>query len=177
MDVPTLIMGAHRPPTALPLLTSDVDPPRSRIPDRRAHHRRIFRYSLWIENRDCARAIAYAPYADLLWCENVPSRIYAKRENSPKLCTPNFPANCSRITAHRPSTGKKHLSDSTIASFPTRTCGYGIQIPIHHTRRIPFTEFIDVRTCAWLQDRRDGPPIRNSRKGNSAANKPHSTRP
>ena len=101
MDVPTLVV-ARTDADSAKLLTSDVDPrdqpfiaSRERTPDGFYHMRC---------GLDCAvaRAIAYAPYADLLWCEtSTPNLEEAKtfaeavrREYPDKLlaynCSPSF---------------------------------------------------------------------------------------
>jgi isocitrate lyase len=115
MGVPTLVV-ARTDADSAKLLTSDVDPRDRRFiasPDRTPEG--FYRLTCGL---DCAiaRAIAYAPYADMLWCEtSTPSleeaKVFAEgvhREFPGKLlaynCSPSF-------------NWRKFLDASTIAKF------------------------------------------------------------
>ena len=115
MDVPTLIV-ARTDADSAKLLTSDVDErdrPFISSPERTAEG--FYRIKGGVEYA-IARAIAYAPYADVLWCEtSTPDLEEAKqfaegvhRKYPGKLlaynCSPSF-------------NWKKHLDDATIAKF------------------------------------------------------------
>ena len=75
MGVPTVLVartdanGAH-------LLTSDVDERDHAVPHRRAHRRRLLPRPRR-PRAAIARGLAYAPYADLIWCET--SRAESRR--------------------------------------------------------------------------------------------------
>ncbi len=115
MGVPTLIV-ARTDAEAAKLLTSDIDE-RDRpfvLPDARTSEG-FYHVQNGIE--PCiARAIAYAPYADLIWCEtSTPDLVQAKKfaeavrkEHPNKMlaynCSPSF-------------NWKKKLDDATIAKF------------------------------------------------------------
>jgi isocitrate lyase len=114
MGVPTLIM-ARTDADSADLLTSDVDPrDREFIAGDRTPEG-FFRIRSGLKTA-IARAIAYAPYADLLWCETSKpdlkeAREFAEavhREHPGKMlaynCSPSF-------------NWRKNLDDSTIAKF------------------------------------------------------------
>ncbi len=127
MGVPTLIV-ARTDAEAAKLLTSDIDE-RDRpfvLPDARTSEG-FYHVQNGIE--PCiARAIAYAPYADLIWCEtSTPDLVQAKKfaeavrkEHPNKMlaynCSPSF-------------NWKKKLDDATIANFQTElgAMGYKFQ--------------------------------------------------
>jgi isocitrate lyase len=115
MGVPTLVV-ARTDADSAKLLTSDIDPRDHRFiasPDRTPEG--FYRLTCGL---DCAiaRAIAYAPYADMLWCEtSTPdleeAKVFAeavRREFPDKLlaynCSPSF-------------NWRKFLDASTIAKF------------------------------------------------------------
>ena len=115
MGVPTLVI-ARTDADSAKLLTSDVDPrDRPFIASRERTAEGFYRVTCGL---DCAvaRAVAYAPYADMLWCEtSTPDLAEAKafaegvhREFPGKLlaynCSPSF-------------NWRKHLDASTIARF------------------------------------------------------------
>ena len=115
MGVPTLIV-ARTDAEAAKLLTSDIDErDRPFVLDQQRTPEGFFHVQNGIE--PCiARAIAYAPYADLIWCEtSTPDLTQAKKfaEAVRKVHTNKMLAyNCS------PSFNwKKKLDDATIAKF------------------------------------------------------------
>src|SRR5215467_473467 len=118
-DVPTVVV-ARTDADSAKLLTSDVDErDRPFIVDYKAGGARtaegFFRLKGGLEMA-IARAVAYAPYADICWCEtSTPDLAQAKRfAEGVRRAYPNkiLAYNCS------PSFNwKKHLDDATIAKF------------------------------------------------------------
>ncbi len=126
MGVPTLIM-ARTDADSANLLTSDIDPrDREFLTGERTvegfyHIRGGLKAAI-------ARAIAYAPYADILWCETSKPDLQEAREFADAVhhvhpgkllaynCSPSF-------------NWKKNLDDATIASFQRdlATMGYKFQ--------------------------------------------------
>jgi isocitrate lyase len=114
MDVPTLIV-ARTDADAANLLTSDVDPRDHEFVTGKRTVEGFFEVKAGIDQA-VARGVAYAPFADLVWCEtSKPDIAQAKRfaeavhkEHPGKLlaynCSPSF-------------NWKKHLDDATIAKF------------------------------------------------------------
>ncbi len=116
MDVPTLIL-ARTDAQSAKLITSDIDERDVPFIDGKERTAEGF-YRLKGNGDDfaIARAIAYAPYADLLWCEtSTPDLAQAKRfAESVRNKFPNklLAYNCS------PSFNwKKNLDEATIAKF------------------------------------------------------------
>jgi isocitrate lyase len=114
MDVPTLVI-ARTDADSAKLLTSDIDPRDTRFCTGERTSEGFYRIRCGIEMA-IARGLAYAPHADLIWCEtSTPDLREAERfaagihEKFPdKLlaynCSPSF-------------NWKKHLDDATIATF------------------------------------------------------------
>ena len=100
-------------PTALPV-TSDVDA-RSGLLHRRAHARRLLVIRGGLDSA-IARALAYAPYADLIWCETsepILERSRAVRRRDPA----KFPGKMLAYNCSPSFNWKKKLDDATIARF------------------------------------------------------------
>src|ERR1700751_4947297 len=114
MGVPTLVM-ARTDADSANLITSDTDPRDQEFCTGERTHEGFFRVRNGLEAA-IARGIAYAPYADLLWCEtSKPDLAEAKafaegvlRDHPTKMlsynCSPSF-------------NWKKNLDDATIAKF------------------------------------------------------------
>ena len=114
LDVPTVLI-ARTDADSAKLLTSDVDPRDRDFCTGQRTPEGFFRLRGGL---DCAiaRAIAYAPYADLLWCEtSTPNLAEAKRfAETVHEAAPNkmLAYNCSPSFNWR-----KHLDATTIATF------------------------------------------------------------
>src|ERR1700674_4324530 len=122
MGAPTLIM-ARTDADSANLLTSDIDP---RDHEFLTGERTVegFYHIQGGLKAAIARAIAYAPYADILWCENSKPDLHEEREfgeDAHHLYAGKLLAyNCS------PSFNwKKNLDDSTIATFQRELAAMG----------------------------------------------------
>src|SRR6266853_288333 len=122
MGVPTLIMARTDADSAY-LLTSDIDP----------HDRKFLTGERTPEGffgirpgLKCAiaRAIAYAPYADLLWCETSKPDLQEAKEFAEGVHA-KFPGKLLAYNCSPSFNWKKHLSDSTIASFQRELAAMG----------------------------------------------------
>ncbi|MGG4166749.1 isocitrate lyase [Rossellomorea vietnamensis] len=114
MGVPTLIV-ARTDANAADLITSDVDPYDAQFITGERTPEGFFRTNAGLDQA-IARGLAYAPYADLVWCETSEPRLEEARrfaeaihaEHPGKLlaynCSPSF-------------NWKKKLDDETIAKF------------------------------------------------------------
>jgi isocitrate lyase len=114
MGVPTIVL-ARTDAEAANLITSDSRRQRQAFPDRRAHARRLLPRQERSE-QSISRGVAYAPYADLVWCETGVPDIGFAREFAQAVhaacpgkllsynCSPSF-------------NWKKNLNDKQIASF------------------------------------------------------------
>jgi isocitrate lyase len=122
MGVPTLILARTDADSAA-LLTSDIDP-RDReflTGDRTAEGFFGVRSGLKCA---IARAIAYAPYADLLWCETSKPDLQEAEEFAEGVHA-KFPGKLLAYNCSPSFNWKKHLSDSTIASFQHELAAMG----------------------------------------------------
>ena len=114
LGVPTIVL-ARTDANAANLLTSDIDENDKRFCTGERSNEGFYRTNAGIEQA-ISRGLAYAPYADLLWCETArpdleEARIFAeaiKKEFPNQLlaynCSPSF-------------NWKKNLDDATIAKF------------------------------------------------------------
>jgi isocitrate lyase len=114
LDVPTLLI-ARTDAFSATLLTTDVDPRDQRFTNGQRTDEGFYRVRNGIEAA-IARGRAYAPYADLLWCETstpdldearaFAEGIHAEHPGMPLAynCSPSF-------------NWKQHLDDATIARF------------------------------------------------------------
>ena len=76
-----------------------------------------------------ARALAYAPYADIVWCETSTPDLDEAREFAAGDPRASSPASCSRTTARRRSTGGRTSTTrrSPRSSRSSRELGYRFQ--------------------------------------------------
>ena len=151
MGVPTLIM-ARTDADSAHLLTSDIDPRDREFLTGERTPEGFFCIRGGIESA-IARAIAYAPYADLIWCETSEPDLEEARRFAEAVHA-KFPGKLLAYNCSPSFNWKKKLDDATIAKFPARAGRHGIQVPVHHAGRLPRAEPEHVRTGARLQDRR-----------------------
>lgn len=114
MGVPTVLL-ARTDAEAASLLTSDVDPNDAPFLTGERTNEGFFKVKNGLEQA-ISRGVAYAPYADLVWCETGKPDLGFAREFAEAVLTENpnqlLAYNCS------PSFNwKKNLNDSQIASF------------------------------------------------------------
>src|SRR5690554_1538046 len=114
MDVPTLLL-ARTDADAADLVTSDIDEnDRPFITGERTVEG-FFRTRAGIDQA-IARGLAYAPYADLLWCETAtPDLDYARQ--FAEAIHRQFPGKMLAYNCSPSFNWKKNLDDSTIAAF------------------------------------------------------------
>ena len=121
-DVPTLVIARTDADSAR-LLTSDVDPADAPFVTGERTPEGFFRITGGL---DCAiaRAIAYAPYADLLWCETSKPDL-AEARRFAEAVRGKFP---DRLLAYNCSPSfnwKKNLDDATIGRFQRELAAMG----------------------------------------------------
>lgn len=104
MGVPTLVI-ARTDADAADLITSDCDPYDRQFITGDRTSEGFFRTHAGIEQA-ISRGLAYAPYADLVWCETS-TRTLSWRSALPMRSMRNIRANCWPITARRRLTGRK----------------------------------------------------------------------
>jgi isocitrate/methylisocitrate lyase len=122
MGVPTLIMARTDADSAA-LLTSDIDPRDREFLTGERTTEGFFGIRSGLKCA-IARAIAYAPYADLLWCETSKPDLQEAREFAEGVHA-KFPGKLLAYNCSPSFNWKKHLPDSTIANFQRELAAMG----------------------------------------------------
>ena len=126
LDVPTLLI-ARTDANAATLITSDVDPRDQQFLMGERTPEGFFKTRHGIEAA-IARGLAYAPYADLVWCEtSTPDLEQARR--FAEAIHERFPEKLLAYNCSPSFNWKRKLDDATIASFQARlgALGYKFQ--------------------------------------------------
>ncbi|PLR31145.1 isocitrate lyase [Chimaeribacter californicus] len=114
LGVPTLLV-ARTDADAADLLTSDCDPYDSRFLTGERTPEGFFCTHAGIEQA-ISRGLAYAPYADLVWCETSTPDLAAAREFADAIHA-RFPGKLLAYNCSPSFNWKKNLDDATIARF------------------------------------------------------------
>ncbi|MBV9341393.1 MAG: isocitrate lyase [Acidobacteria bacterium] len=114
LGVPTLVM-ARTDANSAQLLTSDIDGRDRRFITGERTAEGFFRIRGGLECA-IARAIAYAPYADLIWCETSEPNLDEARRFSAAVHA-QYPGKLLAYNCSPSFNWKKKLDDSTIANF------------------------------------------------------------
>lgn len=124
LGVPTLLV-ARTDADAADLITSDCDPYDSQFITGERTHEGFFRTHAGIEQA-IARGLAYAPYADIVWCEtSTPDLALAQR--FAEAIHQRFPGKLLAYNCSPSFNWKKNLDDHTIATFQDRLAAMGYQ--------------------------------------------------
>ncbi|MEN9938680.1 MAG: hypothetical protein RLZZ387_5259 [Chloroflexota bacterium] len=126
LDVPTLLV-ARTDAHAAALLTTDVDPYDHAFVTGERTSEGFFRVKSGLEAA-IARGLAYAPYADLIWCETSTPDLGEAREFAQAIHE-KFPGKLLAYNCSPSFNWKKKLDDATIATFQRRLgeMGYKFQ--------------------------------------------------
>src|SRR5262245_22745106 len=114
MDVPTLLI-ARTDADSAKLLTSDVDPRDRAFCTGERTAEGFYRIHGGIPMA-IARGLAYAPYADLIWCETSTPDLHEARQFAEGIHA-QFPGKMLAYNCSPSFNWKKHLDDATIAKF------------------------------------------------------------
>jgi len=114
MGVPTLIM-ARTDADSAHLLTSDIDPRDRAFCTGERTTEGFFRIRGGIESA-IARGLAYAPYADLLWCETSHPDLEEARQFADPIHA-KYPGKMLAYNCSPSFNWRKHLDEATIARF------------------------------------------------------------
>jgi isocitrate/methylisocitrate lyase len=122
LDVPTVLI-ARTDADSAKLLTSDVDERDRQFLSGERSPEGFFRYQGGL---DCAiaRGLAYAPYADLIWCETSTPDLEEARAFAEAIRA-EFPGKMLAYNCSPSFNWKKHLDDSTIAKFQRELAAMG----------------------------------------------------
>ncbi len=120
--VPTLIV-ARTDAEAADLLTSDIDPNDRPFCTGERTQEGFFKTRNGLDQA-ISRGLAYAPYADLIWCETgKPDVEFARR--FAEAIHARFPGKLLAYNCSPSFNWKKHLDDDTIAGFQKTIAGFG----------------------------------------------------
>src|SRR5579872_5296064 len=122
MDVPTLIL-ARTDANSAQLLTSDVDPRDREFLTGERTPEGFFGIRAGIESA-IARAIAYAPYVELIWCETSHPDLDEARQFAEAVHA-KFPGKMLAYNCSPSFNWKQKLDDATIARFQTELAAMG----------------------------------------------------
>jgi isocitrate lyase len=122
MGVPTLIMARTDADSAT-LITSDVDPRDRAFMTGERTPEGFFRFRAGLEAA-IARGLAYAPYADMIWCETSKPDLDEARHFAEGIRA-RYPGKMLAYNCSPSFNWKKNLDDSTIARFQTELAAMG----------------------------------------------------
>ena len=114
MDVPTLVI-ARTDADSAKLLTSDVDPRDKAFCTGERTSEGFYRIRCGIEMA-IARGLAFAPYADLIWCETSTPDLHEAKQFADGVHA-KFPGKMLAYNCSPSFNWKKHLDEPTIAKF------------------------------------------------------------
>ena len=114
MDVPTLVI-ARTDADSAKLLTSDVDPRDKAFCTGDRTSEGFYRIRCGIEMA-IARGLAFAPYADLIWCETSTPDLHEAKQFAGGIHA-KFPGKLLAYNCSPSFNWKKHLDEATIAKF------------------------------------------------------------
>jgi isocitrate lyase len=114
MGVPTLLV-ARTDADSAKLLTSDIDPRDRPFMNGKRTTEGFYEIKAGVEAA-IARALAYAPYADLVWCETSTPDLAQARQFAEGVHA-KFPGKLLAYNCSPSFNWKKHLDDATIARF------------------------------------------------------------
>jgi isocitrate lyase len=134
LDVPTVLV-ARTDANSAKLLTSDIDPRDRAFLTGARTPEGFFELQGRARCRD-RRGLAYAPYADLLWCET--SHADPRRGAAFRRCDPSrFPGKLLAYNCSPSFNWSATLDASTIGRFQDALGDDGLRVPVRHARRLP----------------------------------------
>ena len=148
MGVPTLIV-ARTDAEAADLLTSDIDANDQPFTTGERTAEGFYKTRNGLDQA-ISRGLAYAPYADLVWCETgKPDLEFARR--FAEAIHAKYPGKLLAYNCSPSFNWKKNLDDATIAKFQKELAGDGLQVPVHHPGRLPRAQLRHVPPGARLR--------------------------
>ncbi len=145
LDVPTVLI-ARTDANAAHLITSDCD---ERDKPFLTGERTVEGFYGMRGGLDAAiaRGLAYAPYADMVWCETSEPNL-AEAERFARAIHAQYPGKLLAYNCSPSFHWRAKLKDQEIASFQRDLASMGYQFPIRHSGRISHLESLRVRTCS-----------------------------
>ena len=137
MGVPTLVMARTDADSAT-LLTSDIDLRDRAFCTGERTSEGFFHIRGGIESA-IARGLAYAPFADLIWCETSHPDLEEAREFADAIHA-KYPGKLLAYNCSPSFNWRKNLDDETIARFQTELARMGYKYPVRDPGRLPRIE-------------------------------------
>ena len=152
LGVPTLIV-ARTDANGAKLVTSDIDATDAPFLTGERTEEGFFRSKGGLDAA-IARGLAYAPYADLIWCETSEPNLEEARRFAGAIHAV-YPGKMARLqllalVQLEAQAGRKLHRNVRAAARRD-----GLQVPVHHAGRLPRAKPLDVRASARLQESRD----------------------
>ena len=154
MGVPTLIV-ARTDAEAADLLTSDIDPNDQPFLTGERTAEGFFKTHKGLDQA-VSRGLAYAPYADLVWCETGKPDLEFARQFAQAIHA-KYPGKMLAYNCSPSFNWKRNLDDATIARFQTELAAMGYRFQFITLAGIPRPELFDVpsgpRLCTPADER------------------------
>ena len=152
LDVPTVLV-ARTDALSAALLTSDIDEYDREFVTGERTAEGFFRVRDGIDAA-IARGLAYAPYADLIWCETSTPDLGEAKAFADAIHE-RFPGKLLAYNCSPSFNWRKHLDDATIASFQEQLGEWGYRFQFITLAGLPLAERRDVRAREGLRRRLD----------------------
>ena len=114
-----------------------------------------------------ARGLAYAPYADLVWMRDLARPTSDEAREFAEAIHAEFPGKLLAYNCSPSFNWRQHLDDDDDRAVPARARRDGLQVPVHHPRRLPRAQRVDVRARARVRGRGDAAPTCGCRSASS----------
>ena len=150
--VPTVLV-ARTDAEAADLLTSDVDERDRRSSPASARPKASTASTRGLDQA-IARGLAYAPYADLLWCETGTARSGRSARKFAEAIHAKLPGQAARLQLLAVVQLEEEARRRDDRQVPARAGRDGLQVPVHHAGRLPRAELFDVRAGPRLRAQR-----------------------
>ena len=151
--VPTVLV-ARTDADAADMITSDVDERDHEFITGERTEEGFYRTNAGVEQA-IARALSYAPYADLIWCEtSEPDHDHARR--FAEAVHEQFPGKLLAYNCSPSFNWRSKLSDDEIEGFQDELAKLGYAFQFVTLARLPHAQPVDVRAGRRLPRPRDG---------------------
>ena len=162
MGVPTLIM-ARTDADSAHLLTSDIDPRDHAFVTGERTSEGFFRIRGGLDSA-IARGLAYAPFADLIWCETSEPNLEEARRFADAIHA-QYPGQIAGLQLLAFLQLEEEARSGHHRQLPARVGEDGIQVPVRDAGRLPRAQPEHVRVGARLQGCRDDRLLASAGKG------------
>ena len=150
----TTLVIARTDANAADLLTTDADPYDAGFLTGERTSEGFYKVQAGIEQA-ISRGLAYAPYADMVWCETAKPDLDEARKFAEAIKA-QYPDKILAYNCSPSFNWKKNLDDATIARFQQGALRHGLQVPVHHPGGYPQHVVPHVRAGLYQYARGEG---------------------